>query len=73
MSREWVLAGVSEEELQPPPPPEQPKTPKGKWENYWYHYKWHTIGALAALVVVMMIVVQRIAELFDMVKTLFEF
>ena len=28
---------------------------------------------LAALVVVLMIVVQRIAELFDMVKTLFEF
>ena len=27
----------------------------------------------AALVVVLMIVVQRIAELFDMVKTLFEF
>ena len=29
--------------------------------------------SLAALVVVLMIVVQRIAELFDMVKTLFEF
>ena len=28
---------------------------------------------LAGLVVVLMIVVQRIAELFDMVKTLFEF
>ena len=60
MSREWVLAGVSEEELQPPPPPEQPKTPKGKWENYWYHYKWHTIGALAALVVVTVLVVQML-------------
>lgn len=32
-----------------------------------------TITSLAALVVVLMIVVQRIAELFDMVKTLFEF
>ena len=32
-----------------------------------------TMTALAALVVVLMIVVQRIAELFDMVKTLFEF
>ena len=33
-----------------------------------------TMTSLAALVVVlMMIVVQRIAELFDMVKTLFEF
>ena len=32
-----------------------------------------TMTSLAALVVVLMIVVQRIAELFDMVKTLFEF
>ena len=32
-----------------------------------------TMTSLAALVVVLMIVVQRIAELFDMVNTLFEF
>ena len=32
-----------------------------------------TMTSLAALVVLLMIVVQRIAELFDMVKTLFEF
>ena len=32
-----------------------------------------TMTSLAALVVVLMIVVQRIAEMFDMVKTLFEF
>ena len=32
-----------------------------------------TMTSLAALVVVLMIVVQRIAELFDRVKTLFEF
>ena len=32
-----------------------------------------TMTALAGLVVVLMIVVQRIAELFDLVKTLFRF
>ena len=32
-----------------------------------------TMTSLAGLVVVLMIVVQRIAELFEMVKTLFEF
>ena len=32
-----------------------------------------TMTSLAALVVVLMIVVQRNTELFDMVKTLFEF
>ena len=32
-----------------------------------------TMTSLAALVVVLMIVVQRIEEMFEMVKTLFEF
>ena len=32
-----------------------------------------TMTTLAALVVVLMIVVQRIAELFDLVKSLFQF
>lgn len=32
-----------------------------------------TMTSLAALVVVLMIVVQRIADLFDLVKTLFHF
>ena len=32
-----------------------------------------TMASLAGLVVVLMIVVQRIAELFDLVKTLFRF
>ncbi len=25
---------------------------KQKWANYWYHYKWHTFGAIFALVLV---------------------
>ena len=51
MARERYLVGVSEEELRPDPKPEGPKTPKGKLENYWYHYKWHTIGGLFAAIV----------------------
>ncbi len=49
VAREQYLRGVSEEQLQPPPPPEPPKTVKGKWQNFWYHYKWPTliIGFLA--------------------------
>ncbi len=56
MAREGLLVGVSEEELRPNPKPEPPKTPKGKLENFWYHYKWHTIitvfvvGVLAVLI-----------------------
>lgn len=51
MAREIYLAGVSEEELRPEPKTEGPKTPKGKWENYWYHYKWPTILITATVIV----------------------
>ncbi len=35
-----------------------PKTPKEKLQNYWYHFKWHTIGAVALIAVVTVMVVQ---------------
>ena len=60
MAREMYLVGVSEEELQPPPKPEAPKTPKGKWENFWYHYKWHTIAAAAVVVVLSVLIMQMV-------------
>lgn len=56
MAREWALRGLSEEELKPSPKIESPQTPKGKFENYWYHYKWHTIGGvLLSIVLTVMI------------------
>lgn len=60
MAREMYLVGVSEEELQPPAPPEKPQTPKGKWENFWYHYKWVTLGVTAAVVVLVVLIVQMV-------------
>lgn len=42
-------AGVSHVDYQPL----KPTTFKGKWQNYWYHYKWATFGtAFAAILVV---------------------
>jgi len=58
MARERYLVGVSEEELRPDPKSEGPKTPKGKWENYWYHYKWQTFGVLAAVVILTVFIYQ---------------
>lgn len=29
---------------------------KKKWENYWYHYKWHTIAGIFALVLLFIFV-----------------
>mgnify|MGYP003308820794 CR=1 FL=1 len=49
MAREILLAGVPQEELQPAPPP-PPQTPKSKWENFWYHYKWAVIAGVCAAV-----------------------
>ncbi len=58
MARERYLVGVSEEELKPTPKAQKPQTPRGKWENFWYHYKWTTIGVLFAVVVITVLVVQ---------------
>ena len=55
MAREWLLRGVNEEELWPRPKTEPPKTPKGWFENFWYHYKWHSIAAVAAVVLSVLI------------------
>lgn len=62
MARDMYLVGVSEEELKPDPKPEGPRTPRGKWENYWYHYKWHTIGAVAVLVVLAVLIGQMVTR-----------
>lgn len=52
MARGILLAGVDEEELRPDPKPEEPKTPRGKWENFWFYHKWHVlIGLVVAAVV----------------------
>ena len=62
MARDMYLVGVSEDELKPDPKPEGPKTPKGKWDNYWYHYKWHTLGAFAVVVVLAVLIVQMVTK-----------
>lgn len=62
MAREWALRGMSEEELRPDPKPEPPKTPKGKIENYWYHYKWHTIAAVAIVAVLSVLIGQMVSR-----------
>ena len=58
MAREMLLAGVDPEELKPTPKAEPPKTPKGKWENFWYHYKWHFWGGLFGLVALVILITQ---------------
>lgn len=62
MAREWALRGVSEEELRPPEKPEPPKDPKGKLENFWYHYKWHTIAAVAAVIVLTILIADMVTK-----------
>ena len=39
------IAGVGEVKL--------PSTPKEKIQNYWYHYKWHTLVALLLVVTIL--------------------
>ncbi len=58
MARERYLVGVNQEELTPPTAPQKPETPKGKLENFWYHYKWVTLGVLFAVIVATILIVQ---------------
>lgn len=51
MAREWLLRGVDPEELKKSPVAAAPQTPKGRWENFWYHHKWKVIGTVAFLVI----------------------
>lgn len=58
MARERYLVGVDPEELKRKPTPQVPMTPRGKWGNFWYHYKWLTIGIAAAVVILTILLVQ---------------
>lgn len=58
MAREWLLRGVDPEELKPREKTQGPVTPKGKWENFWYHYKWVFWGCVFAAVVLTVLLVQ---------------
>ncbi|HCA28268.1 MAG TPA: hypothetical protein DEP23_01110 [Ruminococcaceae bacterium] len=62
MAREWVLRGLSEDDLRPEPKAQPPKTPRGKIENYWYHYKWHTIAITATIVVLVILIGQLVTR-----------
>lgn len=59
MAREWLLRGVDPEELKRETV-EIPETPKGKWENFWYHYKWTFLGGAFLVVVLVVILCQSL-------------
>lgn len=62
MAREMALAGVDRSELTPPPPPEKPRTFKGKWDNFWYHYKAAFWVVTVIVVIAAVIVVQTVTK-----------
>ena len=62
MARKMLLAGVSEEELQRPEAPQKPQTPKGKWENFWYYYKWWVLGGLGVALILTVCIVQMVTK-----------
>lgn len=62
MARERYLIGVDPEELKRKPTPQGPMTPRGKWENFWYHYKWLTIGIVVAVVILAILIGQTVTR-----------
>lgn len=44
-----------------------PKTPKEKAANFWFQYKWHTIGIVAAVIVLAVLIAQCVSRpVYDM-------
>ncbi len=62
MAREMALAGVDPEDLKKTQAAPPPRTPREKWENYWYHYKWLTLGVAFLLSIVVIFTAQMIAR-----------
>ena len=46
MAREMYLAGVSKEELEKKDEAIVPRTPREKWDNFWYHHKWKLVAGV---------------------------
>lgn len=53
MARDRYLWNAGEESIHQPGAEAAPKTPKSKWQNFWYYHKWHMLAAflVAALVI----------------------
>ena len=56
------LKKMQQGEMEAPPKPSEvaivPKTPKEKWDNFWFQYKWYVIAITAITVVVAVMVAQ---------------
>lgn len=65
-------------EIKPEPKPSEiaikPKTFKEKLQNYWFHYKWHTISAFFSVVIIAFLVAQCAnREKYDYTVVLFSY
>lgn len=53
-------------EMEAPPKPSEvaivPKTPKEKWDNFWFQYKWYVIAVTAMVVVLSVLVAQCVSR-----------
>ena len=49
-------------EMKAPPKPSEvaivPKTPKEKWDNFWFQYKWYVIAVVATVVILTVLIAQ---------------
>ena len=61
MAREGYLVNAGEDTIHDPEAEKRAeqavKTPKGKWNNFWFYHKWHVvIGVVAAVIVIATVV-----------------
>lgn len=52
MARERYLLHAGDETINQPGAEKKPETPKQKWQNFWFYYRWHVvIGAVVIILV----------------------
>ncbi|MBQ2286943.1 MAG: hypothetical protein II252_06575 [Clostridia bacterium] len=53
-------------EIEAPPKPSEvalvPKTPKEKWDNFWFQYKWYVVAITATVVVLSVLIAQCVSR-----------
>ena len=56
------LKRMQQGEIEAPPKPSEvalvPKTPKEKWDNFWFQYKWHVVAIVTTVVILAVLITQ---------------
>ncbi|MCH4238857.1 MAG: hypothetical protein LKF71_01085 [Oscillospiraceae bacterium] len=62
MAREGYLVHQGDETIHSEKLRKEPKTPKEKWQNFWYYHKWHVLIGIAAAALVIFAITDAVTK-----------